>query len=260
MKINILYIAVLISFILFSCDKHVKEHNLSENHDGEHWSYEGKTGPAHWAELEEESVCDGLHQSPINIITKDVIKSLTLETMEINYTPSTKIHDVINNGHTIQYNFEEGDFIMYKGEKFNLKQIHFHEPAEHTINGIRYPAEMHMVHSNQYNQLSVIAIMAQEGEASAPFDFLEKYLPVNPNETKTIDTSFDLNLNLPEDKNYYNYTGSLTTPPCTEGVNWFVFNSPITISVEQVKKLQELMPINNYRPENPLNGRVVKTI
>ncbi|OFY95115.1 MAG: carbonate dehydratase [Bacteroidetes bacterium RIFCSPLOWO2_12_FULL_31_6] len=272
MKTKTLILSVFIALCMVSCEnqngKHEESENseatqhdtIAENHEGKkHWSYEGETGPSHWAELEKEGVCDGVNQSPINIITKDVVVDPSLKTVEINYSSTTKIHDVLNNGHTIQYNVDKGDFITYNEEKFDLAQIHFHSPAEHTINGVRYPIEIHLVHKNANNQLAVFSVMAQEGESNKTFEFLESYLPVAKDETKTVDASCDLNLNLPKDKKYFYYVGSLTTPPCTEGVNWFVFNSTITISVEQVKKLQELMPINNYRPENPLNGRIVKT-
>lgn len=227
--------------------------------DHKHWSYEGETGPEHWAAIEVDSDCQGLHQSPINIIEKDVVTDPDLPNLEIHYASTTKIHDVVNNGHSIQYNFEAGDYIIFNGEKYELKQIHFHEASEHTINGVRYPMEMHMVHINADNTYAVLGVMAEEGIGSEPFNFLENYLPLKSGDTKTVDASFDLNLNFPENKKYYYYQGSLTTPPCTEGVNWFVFKTPITISLEQVEALQKLMPLHNYRQERPLNDRVVKT-
>lgn len=259
MKNNILLSMISLMVILLSCKKETASthaENATKEHQV-HWSYEGETGPEHWPEIEKNSDCDGQYQSPINIITKDVKTDTLLTALDIHYAAETKIHDVVNNGHSIQYNFEKGDYILYHKDTFNLKQIHFHEAAEHTINGIRYPMEIHMVHQNANNEFAVLGIMVQEGESSKPFDFLEQYLPVQQGETKAIDTSFDLNLNFPQNKNYYYYKGSLTTPPCTEGVNWFVFAEPITISVEQVLKLQQLMPINNYRNERPLNGRIV---
>lgn len=117
---------------------------------------------------------------------------------------------------------------------------------------------MHLVHASKNNTYVVLAVMAIEGEGSAPFTFLENYLPLNVNETKPVNADFDLNLNLPENKSYYAYGGSLTTPPCTESVSWFVFKTPISVSLKQVQQLQELMPMNNYRNEQPLNGRIVK--
>lgn len=267
MKNNVFFL-ILITLVVFSCKNKAENEAIEssvneEKHEAihqkeQHWTYEGETGPEHWAEIEKATDCDGTRQSPINIIDIDVIDDATLTPIDIHYQANVKIHELTNNGHTIQYNFEEGDFINLNNDKFELKQIHFHEPSEHTINGIRYPLEMHLVHMNKDKNITVLSIMAKEGESSEPFTFLEKYLPINNGETKLIDTDFDLNENLPEDKGYYTYSGSLTTPPCTQNVTWVVYKSPITISVDQVKQLQKLMPINNYRDEQPINGRIVR--
>jgi len=266
---NKITLLILMTLALFSCknkienkdiDAQVNEEKSETIHQKEnkHWSYEGETGPEHWSEIEKEADCDGKRQSPINIIDVNVVDDASLIPINIQYAANVKIHEITNNGHTIQYNFEKGDFIILNDEAYELKQIHFHEPSEHTINGIRYPLEMHLVHLNKDNKIAVLAIMAKEGESSEPFTFLEKYLPVKNGETKLIDTDFDLNKNLPSDKGYYTYGGSLTTPPCTENVTWFVYKTPITISEDQVKQLQKLMPLNNYRLEQPVNGRIVK--
>jgi len=251
-------------FLLASCQPNtetqpsqIAENKGSKHPQSEHWTYQGETGPQHWAEIEKQSDCDGMHQSPINIIDVDVETDTTLPPLEIHYASSVKIHDVTNNGHSIQYNFEKGDYLTLGGTSYELKQIHFHEAAEHTINGVRYPLEIHMVHISEKGEVAVLAIMAMEGRSSAPFSFLESYLPIDVGETKPIDTHFDMNLNLPEQREYYAYNGSLTTPPCTEGVRWFVFKQPISVSLDQVKQLQRLMPLNNYRDEQPLNGRKV---
>lgn len=241
---------LVISLISFSCDDHAKL-----NHD--HWTYQGETGPDHWQEIEKRAHCNGKKQSPINIIDINVLNDSSLSPLEILYSKNVKIHDVTNNGHTIQYNFEKGDYIMLEGTKYELKQVHFHEASEHTINGIRFPLEVHMVHVRADNKIAVLATMAQEGISSESFDFLESYLPVGIGETKEIGAYFDLSLNLPTNRDYYHYEGSLTTPPCTEGVSWYIFKEPITISVDQVKQLQELMPINNFRNEQALNNRTV---
>ncbi|QTE23872.1 carbonic anhydrase [Polaribacter cellanae] len=266
---NSIFVVVLFAITFTSCNKSTKTEKKLEttsknegvsnaNHKKKHWSYAGETGPEHWAEIEKDSECDGEFQSPINIVSVNAMADVALKPLDIHYALNTKIHDVKNNGHSIQYNFEAGDYINYKGEKFDLKQIHFHESSEHTIDGIRYPLVIHMVHVSKKGEYLVLAVMAKEGVSSAPFDFLESYLPLKKGEMKTVDTSFNLNLNLPKNKGYYNYVGSLTTPPCTQGVNWFVFKEPITVSLEQVNKLKKLMPINNYRNEQPLNGRKVK--
>ena len=264
MKLAKIIVLSVISMISVSCNmrkeknkKSIQSSNKIIHKEKKDWSYEGNTGPEHWDEFEKDSDCGGRYQSPINIISKDVITHNSLNDLDIHYVSKTKIHEVVNNGHSIQYNFEPGDYISFKGDKYELKQIHFHESSEHTIDGIRYPMAIHMVHVNDKSQIIVLAVMVKEGNNSAPFEFLESYLPINKNEHKTINSSFDLNQNLPNDKGYYHYVGSLTTPPCTEGVNWFIFKNPITISLEQVKIIQKLMPINNYRNEQPLNGRQV---
>ncbi len=257
---------LLIMLLVFSCknknDNHDSENETKqeETHEKEnkHWSYEGETGPEHWVEIEKQSDCDGTKQSPINIVDVNVMSDNTLKPLDTHYSANVQIHEITNNGHSIQYNFEKGDFILLHNEEYELKQIHFHEPSEHTINGIRYPLEMHLVHISKDNKIAVSAVLAKEGESSDPYTFLERYLPVNIGETKPIDTKFDLNTSLPADKGYYTYSGSLTTPPCTQDVTWNVYKTPITISVNQVKQLQELMPLNNYRNEQAINGRVVK--
>jgi carbonic anhydrase len=261
---------LILSFLLIlSCknkenettsESEIREENLEFRHqiENEKWTYKGETGPEHWAEIEKDSDCDGKFQSPINIIDIDAVTDHSLKPIRIHYSSNVKIHDVLNNGHSIQYDFEKGDYITIGDKKYELKQIHFHEASEHTINGIRYPLEIHMVHVSNDKNIAVLAVLAQEGKSSEPFTFLEKYLPVRKGEIKTIDAYFDLNLNLPSNKAYYTYSGSLTTPPCTENVSWYIFKTPITVSVDQVKQLQLLMPLSNYRHEQPLNGREVK--
>lgn len=263
---KISFLSGMVFLVLFSCKNQLVDNSDPTGHDATeaenqhlHWSYQGETGPAHWMEIEKDSDCGGQHQSPVNIIEVNA-RAVSGEDLllEFSYADSTRIHDVTNNGHSIQYNFELGDFIQFKGKKYALKQIHFHEPSEHLINGIRYPIEMHMVHAGEDGELTVLGIMGTEGENSAPFQFLEKFLPVEKETSKIVDEAFNLNLNLPANhKDYFHYSGSLTTPPCSENVNWIVLKEPITLSLEQVTVLRSLMPVNNYRTEQPLNDRVV---
>jgi carbonic anhydrase len=227
-----------------------------ESHSEKHWSYSGETGPEHWKEIEKGSECGGKFQSPINVVNYD--EDSALQPLKISYSDSTHIHDVVNNGHSIQYNFDPGDYISLYNKKYELKQFHFHEPAEHLIDGIRYPMVIHLVHINDAGQYAVLAVMAKEGKSSEAFDFLESHLPIQVGESKIVDVAFDMNLNLPETKTYFTYTGSLTTPPCSEGVSWFIFKEPITVSLKQVEELRKLMPLNNYRDEQPHNGRSIK--
>lgn len=220
-----------------------------------HWSYTGETGPQHWAELEKDSECNGSNQSPVNIVNYKTDPNLP--PLLIKYADSTHILNVENNGHSIQYNFKAGDYLLLGNQQFNLLQFHFHEPAEHLIDGVRYPLELHLVHQNKQGAYAVLAIMAKEGKSSEPFNFLESYLPLTVGESKLVDTAFDMNLNLPANRAYFTYQGSLTTPPCTQNVSWFIFKEPITVSLAQVEQLKFLMPLNNYRDEQPINNRVI---
>ena len=265
------YLFFCMLFILTACSQnppkdtpentHAESTSTTEKKEAAHWSYAGESGPENWAAIEKKSDCGGQAQSPINIIEKDAVSSTTKEKLfDFHYAEQTLIHDVINNGHSIQYNFEHGDHIDYKGDEFDLKQFHFHEPSEHTINGIRYPLEIHLVHQNAAKEYLVLSFMAIEGETSPTFSFLESYLPIKVGETKAIKATFDFNEILAGKESCFHYTGSLTTPPCTEGVKWFIFKEPITVSEEQVKELQILMPLNNYRTTQAMNGRTVEVM
>lgn len=229
----------------------------------QHWTYSGETGPEHWDEMEAGSACNGASQSPINIIRTDTDPDSQKNwPLALHYPAETHIHDVVNNGHSIQYDFDEGDDLNFRGETFELKQIHFHEPSEHTLNGVRYPIEMHLVHyNNAVNEYVVLAVMGYEGSASDSYGFLEQYLPLAPGEMKPIDRAFNLRNALPAKLTpRFHYRGSLTTPPCTENVNWVIFEEPFMLSHEQVVELKRLMPLNNYRDTQPLGNREVSLI
>ncbi len=253
-KLSLLFCTILLAVV--SCKQAPKTAHTTENEH--HWSYSGETAPEHWIEVEKNSDCDGKHQSPINIINKDADSVASKGDLKILYTPATLISEVENNGHSIQFDFEAGDSINYKNETYHLKQIHFHEPSEHKINGIIYPIEMHLVHVSKAGKITVLGILGEEGNESQLFEFFESFLPLESGVTKDIHHNIDLSDLFLEDKNYYSYGGSLTTPPCTEGVNWIVFKEPIILSVEEVLKLKNNMPINNYRNEQPINERLVK--
>ncbi|MNQ02735.1 Carbonic anhydrase precursor [compost metagenome] len=221
-----------------------------------HWNYEGETGPDHWSEMDKND-CGGKLQSPIDIVETETDKFL--KPIEFHYNQKTKIHDVINNGHTIQFDFEPGDYIVVNGEQYELKQFHFHESAEHTIKGVRYPLEIHMVHKNKDGKFAVVSIMAQENKKSnETFEFLDQYLPTKTNDTVKVNNDFNINKVLPQNKSYYTYWGSLTTPPCTESVQWFIFKAPIEVSIKMITDLKKIMPLNNFRNVQELNGRKIK--
>lgn len=232
-------------------------------HPTGHWSYAGESGPQHWAELEEGGACGGSAQSPVNIITVDTQPARHDQfPIDIRFNPQTHIHDVVNNGHSIQFDFDHGDEIAFGGQRYVLQQVHFHEPSEHTINGVRYPIEIHMVHVNEaLGRYVVLAVMGEEGRPSPAFDFLEQYLPLPQGETREIDAPFNLRSALPTElEPRFHYAGSLTTPPCTESVDWVVFQNTLSLSYQQVVELQGLMPLNNYRDTQALNARRVSMV
>lgn len=237
----------------------IHENTTSIHKEGEkHWSYEGETSPEHWAELEVND-CDGIYQSPINIITEDITKDATqlLSLEDFHYSPSTHIRTVKNNGHSIVYNFNEGDYLNHNNKKYKLVQFHFHSPSEHLINGVRYPLEVHMVHIADDKEMLVLSFMAEEGKQSEAFTELERFLPLDEGQEKEVHFSYDFSEHITKDFKYYHYKGSLTTPPCTEGVSWFIAQHPIILSEKQVELLHQSMPNNNYRPVQKLNGRMV---
>ncbi|MEC3908548.1 carbonic anhydrase family protein [Tamlana sp. 2201CG12-4] len=259
MKVKFTLLLYLLVLSTFSCKQAGKEAHSDLNHTNQnsHWSYSGETSPEHWTEIEKNSDCDGQLQSPVNIIHRSADSVKTDHNLKILYTPTTLISEVENNGHSIQFDFEPGDSINYKNDTYFLKQIHFHEPSEHKINGVIYPIEMHLVHVSKSGKITVLGVLGEEGDESQLFEFFESFLPLENGSKKEIHQKIDLSSLFLEDKHYYSYGGSLTTPPCTESVNWVVFKEPIVLSVEEVLKLKSNMPINNYRNEQPLNGRIV---
>ena len=223
-------------------------------HSHIHWDYEGPGGPDNWSNLNpnNKSCAIGQRQSPIDI--KDGIK-VDLEPIKFNYRPST--FRIIDNGHTVQV--EVGDSsISLTGKTYELVQFHFHRPSEEKVNGQRFDMGVHRVHKADDGQLAVVAVLLERGNEN-PFIQtlwnnlpLEKNLPVAPPTT-----AIDLNTLLPAARNYYTYMGSLTTPPCSEGVLWLVMKQPVQVSPDQINIFSRLYR-NNARPIQPAGGRLIK--
>jgi len=223
-----------------------------------HWTYEGDTGASHWHSLGFPAA-NGKEQSPIDIIST-AVKDIDLPKLDINYEDETA--SILNNGHTIQVNWPAGEIKI--GEKeYELLQFHFHSPSEHTMDGKSYPLEMHLVHKEKNAAvLAVIAVFFQEKEG-ANNKFLDQFWDQLPAEIQTegkppknigeLD-SYDLELCL---QKYYRYNGSLTTPPCSEGVIWTLLEKPDDCSPEQIAAFKKCVKENNNRPVQPLNDRVV---
>ncbi|WP_318617069.1 carbonic anhydrase family protein [Sporosarcina sp. YIM B06819] len=224
-----------------------------------HWSYEGETGPEHWGNLDpQNAVCtNGEEQSPINIETAKTEKDDKVEELKFNYAP-TKF-SLANNGHTIQGNPAALDnSIVLDGEEYKLAQFHFHTPSEHQFDGKNFDMEVHLVHKSASNELAVIGLMIKEGATNTALEQSWKVLPkkVTTKDVKVTE-AIDLMGLLPENKQTFRYEGSLTTPPCSEEVEWIVLEQPIEMSKEQIDLFRQIFK-DNHRPVQPLNEREVE--
>lgn len=234
-------------------DKKTKGHDA---HNG-HWSYEGPTGPLFWSELSKDyGTCNqGKFQSPIHITTTDSIE-LDLEPIVFNY--GQLAGNIINNGHTIQVNIEGENTIEMRGQTYKLLQFHFHHPAEERIDNHTFPMVMHMVHKSESGQLAVIGVMIEPGVDNPVVNHLWSRLPFLEAQTNPLGANlFDLNSLLPEQRGYYTFTGSLTTPPCSENVLWVIMQKPISLSEGQIKTFSRLYP-HNARPLQATNKRLIQ--
>jgi len=235
---------------------------------GTSYNYKEDKGPSVWHTLDAAwEICQsGQEQSPINIVQGNAIQGVQTPIV-FNYAP-TPIQ-CVNTGKTLQFFGMEGNSIQIANRTFNLIQIHFHHSSEHTFNGGSFPAELHFVHADADGALAVIGVMFTTGGENPAFPInvrLDQVLPDSEGVAYSL-LSMDLNLNalLPESKQYYHYMGSLTTPPCSEGVAWHVMANPVTLSEEEMsillKGLQNLKSASetgtSHRPVQPINGRQI---
>lgn len=274
MKRNLVLVGVMLAAAV-SCHKQAdtdhaaggqpKTETVASAHEGPHWSYEGDAGPASWGTLSPDWLpCgDGKSQSPVDI---DQTVRADLPEMRATYQPvslkiihSAHVADGINNGHTIQISYSDGDMLTIGREQFQLVQYHFHIPSEHTVRGQHHAMEMHLVHKSAADSLAVIGVFIDDGAHNAAFDPILSNLPATKGaETHVENVMIDVNQLLPSNLESYRYDGSLTTPPCSEGVKWIVMTTPIQMSAEQIAAFRALID-GNSRPVQPLNGRVVET-
>ena len=235
-------------------DKKNADHGKSSAaaHQGPHWGYTGKVGPDHWGSLDKEykSCASGKEQSPIDITG---VKTQDIGNIRFHYGPSKL--NIVNNGHTIQVNTDKGSSIRIDGEKYDLLQFHFHTPSEHTIEGASYPMEMHLVHKNKKGDLAVVGLMMVVGKYNNLLEALWDNLP-SAEGKENLDEKIDMSALLPAGERTFRYPGSLTTPPCSEGVKWNVLLSPISISNEQLTAFQGIFSKNN-RTIQPIRKRVI---
>jgi carbonic anhydrase len=165
--------------------------------------------------------------------------------------------NIIDNGHTVQENYAPGSTLTVGGKSYTLKQFHFHHPSEEHMNGRPYDMVAHLVHSDADGRLAVVAVFLKKGEANTFLDSVWRNIPSEKGKEVAV-SSVTINLEdlLPADRGYYTFTGSLTTPPCSEGVTWYVLKHSVSLSGDQLAAFAKLYP-NNARPIQPLNGREI---
>jgi len=219
-----------------------------------HWGYAGNEGPEFWGSLSSKfALCDsGKNQSPIDLTG---FTEAELAPLEFSYT--TEAANLVNNGHSIQANYQPGSSLTVDGHTFELKQFHFHVPSENHIDGQSYPMEAHLVHADKDGNLAVVAVMFEQGEANPVVDALWQQLPLHAGDEAELAGKVNVEAMLPESRDYYRFNGSLTTPPCSEGVWWLVMKQPVSVSQAQIDKFAEAIPHPNNRPVQPVNARTV---
>lgn len=236
----------------------IKTNSAPSDAKRQKWSYDGDTGPEFWGDIKDASACKiGQKQSPIDI--KKVTASTSAAPV-INYAQEASIR-VNDNGHTIVYTpTTANNSIMLDGERFELKQFHYHTPSEHQFAGQNYPAEIHFVHANNAGNLAVIAVMLKQGAANDVVRLLLNGTQLSAeNQVDFTANGVDLSALIPAMPTFYHYEGSLTTPPCSEQVQWFVTKEPLALANDQLAIMTDLYEGNN-RPVQQQGKRVVEQV
>lgn len=219
-----------------------------------HWGYSGAQGPEHWGALAPEfALCaSGKHQTPIDIQS-------AYDTRLAPLAPAYQAggNEILNNGHTVQVNYAAGSQVHLDSADFMLKQFHFHAPSENYIDGHQYPMEIHLVHADAQGNLAVLGLMVEEGAANPLLDTLWAAMPQQAGEHQVLATPVNVADLLPQRRDYYRFAGSLTTPPCSEGVRWLVLKNPIQASKAQIARFAAVMGHPNNRPLQAINARVL---
>lgn len=222
--------------------------------EGTSWGYSEHNGSENWAALSADNfACTGKNQSPVNLTG---FIEADLSPIAFDYKQAG--HEVINNGHTIQVNFKEGSSIKLDGHQFNLLQVHFHEPSENHINGKSYPLEAHLVHADEQGNLAVVAVMYELGDATHEgIKAIWSAMPEKAGETQKLATMMDVSDIIPKNRDYYRFNGSLTTPPCSEGVQWLVMKDSVTVGQQQIDAFVNILHEPNNRPIQAINSRAI---
>jgi carbonic anhydrase len=222
--------------------------------EGAHWGYTGDCGPDHWGDLcpEYRACALGAAQSPIDICAAQP-SAAAGPLLAYGIVPLR----ISNNGHAIQVDCAPGNTMQFGDCTYELVQFHFHRPSEHLVAGRSYALELHLVHRAADGALAVIGVMLDPGAPSSAYDPVWEHLPAQPGDSLLLpEVQVDLAALLPTDCACYAYLGSLTTPPGSEGVQWFIYTQPMTLTPAQIAAFERLY-LGNNRPVQPLNGRAV---
>ena len=197
------------------------------------------------------------NQSPVNIKKESIVTvSKGLDKIKYNYVTSAK--SIINNGHTIQVNMDEGSYIEIDNIHFDLLQFHFHTPSENQIESENFPLEVHFVHADVYGNLAVVAVLFKDGKKNEILEMIWDKMPSHTSKKRAFSLKeTDVQSFLQKKKAYYRFDGSLTTPPCTEGVRWFVYQEYATVSKEQIHKFEKAIHGHDNRPVQPIHARKI---
>lgn len=222
------------------------------------WSYEGDTSPPNWSRLHANfCTCSGSSQSPIDI--SNPVETKEIPPLKFDYVVDNEL-DIENSGRTILVYYSSGSKIIFKEKEFRLVQFHFHVAAEHTLDGHRPVMEMHLVHTAQDGQISVVALLFEVGKTNQVLNQFWDHLPTKEEHSYSRKVPFKLSELIPDNLSYHHYEGSLTTPPCSEQVNWIVLKQKAEISEKQLNHIANIMCKNNYRPVQELNGRKIWSV
>ena len=239
----------LVTLLLSACAG-----NATPPHTLPHWTYEGEEGPSHWGELDQSyAVCGtGKSQSPVDVANPS---EQDLTNISFHYQPSEV--NILNNGHTVQVNYDAGSYIELDNTRYDVLQFHYHAPSEHTVDGESFPAELHIVHKNADGNLAVVGILLKEGTENGAYQPFISNLPAEKTDAEDAGVQINAMDLLPPVGTTFRYSGSLTTPPCTESVNWLLLTTPVELSAGQLTALKSLFEGGNNRPVQPINDRAL---
>ena len=218
------------------------------------WGYSGPGAPEHWASLSPDfaACANGKQQSPI-----DISGYVTGDLGAISFAFEEKQVTLHNDGRQVRAEFASGNVSTLGGREYQLKSAHFHSPSEHTIDGKGFAAELHLVHADSSENLAVVGVLFELGDANP---VAQSILDAAPPLGESSDARIPLPATLPPDFSYYRYDGSKTTPPCDEPVDWYVLTHRMTVSQAQVDGLLALTGGPNNRPVQPIGGRVITLV